>query len=198
LTFNANTYASTADIVHWQNGHITTYPLPNNTFASSLSFPSPNDGWLTGSINTDFSDENIKPIQPILWHFDGSQWHNVALPAFVPPIVGDDTYFTSGSFASPQAGVAFGYTLAYGDNLPINGENAPLIFYQYQDGQWHTATVSPSSALHHASGIQVLMASPDEGWALARVIAYIKGSYYTAFHTVILHYSGSVWSVFEQ
>jgi hypothetical protein len=188
LTLDSISQASTGDIVHWQNGHSTTYPLPRNSFASSLSFPAPNDGWMTGSTHTDFND--TMPAQPLLWHFDGMQWTNVVLPTFVPPMIPNPTYFTSGSFATEQAGVAFGYTLDYAK------ASEPLIIYQYQNGQWHTLPGPHVPFLMHASGGQILMVSPDEGWALA--VGYQADGRYVMRPTVILHYANGAWSVFEQ
>ncbi|SRR5579875_3320587 len=176
----------TVSIVHDDAGHVTTYALPANTGVSGLSFPASNDGWMIGVSGNPLSTS--QPQRPVLYHFDGTQFTRVPIPSF-EPIPGLDSYFTDISLVSSQEGFIFGYHLD--DIDPIS----TLILYHLHNGSWETYKMPVNHVLDHAGSNGIAMVSAHEGWAFARVPAYV-GEYYRP-STVILHYTNGTWSVFE-
>jgi hypothetical protein len=184
----------TSVLVHFHHGQVTGFALPNDTSVRSLAFPKPDDGWLAGVVGNPLAGAGSQ--QPVLMHFDGTNWTNVSLPAFLPAQSAGqfDTYFTGMSLASAQEGFIIGYHLD--DIDPI----APIILFHLHHGQWQIYPVPQSLVPVHADSKTVKMVSANEGWALIESPAdiHVGGKVYVTHRSEILHFLDGTWSIYEQ
>jgi hypothetical protein len=165
--------------MHWDGSawNIVTTPNVGSNFNQlySVAAVSSNNVWAVGA-----SSDNNLLFQPLIEHWDGTQWSTVANP--VAPGTSAFIYGVVALAANDIWGVGY---------IQVGFSAQQPLAVHWDGSSWGLVQTPSTSPANNDVLWSVTALSPSDVWAVGNSVDRVSGNY----NTLIEHWNGSAWSV---
>jgi hypothetical protein len=165
--------------MHWDGSawNIVTTPNVGSNFNQlySTAAVSSNDVWAVGA-----SSDNSVLFQPLIEHWDGTQWRTVANP--LAPGTSAFIYGVASLAANDIWGVGY---------IQVGFSAQQPLAVHWDGNSWSLVQTPSTSPANNDVLWSVTALSPSDVWAVGNSVDRVSGNY----NTLIEHWNGSAWSV---